>query len=411
MSQTDNANKAKQLLERALDYDFGRNGMPHDPKKAVEYYIKSLEIAESGVAHYNLAMSYLQGDGVEKDEEKGYDHLLKAYKIGSSSAAFYIARCYETGQGTSIDFPKAARFYRDAIKRGHIAAAYKLGLLTKNGKGVEKDPSEAFRLFGIAAKSDEKSVKPEWLYEYAHCFFIGFGTTKNPAAGIDMMRRAAEAGNADAQYAMANAYAFGHGVAKNESEHKQWLAKAANNGNMFAQFERGEDLAEAAPQLAIKFFQRAASQGHVLAQVRLQELETEVENSKVESLVKQAEQGYRRAQFELGMRYLHGEGVSQNNRRGFDWLSEAAEQGDKNALAELGWCYLEGVGVPRPNAMRAFVCFEEAAGPIKSSTNRRALEGLYHCFSKGEGTRRDRDLADEIKYKLDLNALSGGMLW
>lgn len=402
------AQKQKQdgekYLQTALDYDFGQNGKQKNAKEAVKYYIKCLEIMESGLAYFNLALSYLKGDGVEVDKRHGYKLMWKAHHAGFPKASFYLASCFEKGKDCTVDVVQAAKLYRAASQKGHLEATFKLGLLTKEGNGVDKNPSEAFRLFGIAAKSDEKSVKPEWLYEYAHCFFIGLGTAKNPAAGIDMMRRAAEAGNADAQYAMANAYAFGHGVPKNESEHKQWLAKAASNGNMFAQFERGEDLAEAAPQLAIKFFQRAASQGHVLAQVRLQELETEVENAKVESLVKQAEQGNRHAQFELGMRYLQGKGVTQNSRRGFDWLSEAAEHGNMDALAELGWCYLEGVGVSRPNSRRAFACFEKAAGPIKKSKNRRALRGLLHCYRQGIGTERDRSVASDIE--LQLNYLS-----
>lgn len=44
-----------------------------------------------------------------------------------------------------------------------------------------------------------------------------------------------------------------------------------------------------------------------------------------------AEQGYAKAQFELGVSYAEGQGLKQDNVRAFMWLSLAAAQGHENA--------------------------------------------------------------------------------
>lgn len=44
-----------------------------------------------------------------------------------------------------------------------------------------------------------------------------------------------------------------------------------------------------------------------------------------------AEQGYAKAQFELGASHASGQGLKQDDRRALMWLSLAAEQGHENA--------------------------------------------------------------------------------
>lgn len=399
--------KGRQFLEQALDYDFGRNGKSKDATKAVEYYEKCLGVMESGLAYYNLALSYLNGDGVNKDKKKGYSLMWKSEQMGYPSASFYLAKLFEADEDGEADFSKAAELYKHAVDNGHIEAAYRLGLLLKKGNGVERNPDEAFRMFGIAVNADAESIKPEYLYEYAMCHFRGVGTKECPANGIDAMRKAAEAGYADAQFEMAQAYECGWGVEKDNRKRWEWMRRAADGGNMDAEFQYGEYLLPKSPESAIEYLQRAAWKNHAMAEALLLEAKEKATKAEVETLTGQAENGLMKAQYKLGMMYLKGDKVKRNTRLGFDWLSEAANQGDVKALAELGWCYLEGVGVPRPNPNRAFDCFSEAAGSIKSSKNTSALKGLYECYSKGLGTERDRKLASDIKFRLDILRLYG----
>ena len=58
-----------------------------------------------------------------------------------------------------------------------------------------------------------------------------------------------------------------------------------------------------------------------------------------------AEQGDADAQFNLGMVYWDGEGVSQDIKAAMKWFTLAAEQGDADAQNILGVMYDEGEGV------------------------------------------------------------------
>ena len=58
-----------------------------------------------------------------------------------------------------------------------------------------------------------------------------------------------------------------------------------------------------------------------------------------------AEQGYARAQSNLGVMYENGNGVLQDNKTAVKWYTLAAEQGYARAQSNLGNAYFKGEGV------------------------------------------------------------------
>ncbi len=91
--------------------------------------------------------------------------------------------------------------------------------------------------------------------------------TRNAAKTFEQVKKAAEQGNASAQYDLGLHYADGRGVAKNDAEAAKWYLKAATQGNANAQFELGymyengkgiaKDVAE-----AFKWYQKSSAQGN-----------------------------------------------------------------------------------------------------------------------------------------------------
>ena len=65
---------------------------------------------------------------------------------------------------------------------------------------------------------------------------------------------------------------------------------------------------------------------------------------------KAAEQGYAHAQFSLGFLYDHGHGVLENDAEAFKWYRKAAEQGYADAQYNLGNMYDKGRSVPEDKA-------------------------------------------------------------
>src|SRR5471032_1363162 len=82
-------------------------------------------------------------------------------------------------------------------------------------------------------------------------------------------------------------------------------------------------------------------------------------------LGKAVEQGDLGAQSNLGILYLHGEGVKQDHAEAIKLFREAAEQGIAPAQANLANCYANGSGVPQDWAEAYFwwsVSFQKGEG-------------------------------------------------
>lgn len=146
---------------------------------------------------------------------------------------------------------------------------------------------------------------------------------------IDEIEKAAEDGDAEAQYLLAIAYNAGEGIAADPERVAYWLRRAATRG-------------------------------------------------------------FSRAQFAYGQRLYWGwEGAEINKAEGFDWWLVAAENGNASAMLEIGNTYLYGrEGVPGKDLTKAEEYFNQALslGAIEAET---ALGRLY--TTKAEEARKAGD--------------------
>ena len=60
--------------------------------------------------------------------------------------------------------------------------------------------------------------------------------------------------------------------------------------------------------------------------------------------LKAADEGNARAMNNLGLCYLNGYGVGQNDNEAFKWFSKGAEAGNLTAMTNVGFCYEFGRG-------------------------------------------------------------------
>ena len=70
-----------------------------------------------------------------------------------------------------------------------------------------------------------------------------------------------------------------------------------------------------------------------------------INSENLERIRELAEQGDANEQFNLGMKYLQGNGVAQDHAIAAKWLRKAAEQGETTAQCMLGAMYADGLGV------------------------------------------------------------------
>lgn len=97
-----------------------------------------------------------------------------------------------------------------------------------------------------------------------------------------------------------------------------------------------------------------------------------------------ADQGYAGAQYNLGVMYDNGEGVSENVAEAAKWYRRAADQGHALAQYNLGLMHDNGEGVPENDA-EAVKWYRRAAAQGRA----KAQGHLGRMYALGEGVPED----------------------
>lgn len=290
-------------------------------------------------AQYELGEMYHGGIGVENDHAQAAQWFTLAAEQGHDDALLildYIAaeqgdaeRQYEMGRMFDVEMWDERKFnafssfewygifdevmtiqncevlaeiwYRRAAEQGHVKAQRELGLLnTDRGDIVDEDIE----------------------------------------AGTDLLTRAAECGDAEAQYRLGRMHS------RSEQILKYILKRRDSNGE--------EALQEYYAQ-AVQWYRRAAEQGHV------------------------------KSQYQLGLMYDLGLGVSEDGAQAVQWFRRAAEQGYVEAQYHLGFMYDTGKGVPEIGAQEAAQWYNRAAEWGLAE----AQYALSQMYEKGDGVQAD----------------------
>ena len=137
-----------------------------------------------------------------------------------------------------------------------------------------------------------------------------YHSNKAYANALDSCLRAAEQGDADAQYNLGRMYQNGYGVAQDDAEAAKWFHKAAEQEHALGQNRLGlmyyygqgvnKDYAEAA-----KWIRKIAEQGNVSGQ------------------------------YNLGFMYYYGQGVNKDYAEAAKWIRKAAARGHAGAKRML----------------------------------------------------------------------------
>lgn len=237
----------------------GTNSFPRDPKRGV-YWLTQSANAGNICALNQLGLCYLGGEGVMKDDQLGFRLIKIAAERGLEVAMMNIAFLASNGRGTPVDYPLAAEFLHKAADLGNADAAYQLAQFYLHGWGVPQDKNHAFQFFqqasgagyaparaalarcyeeGIGTDVDLQTARKFWLYAAlnndavaARCvgerFLTGTGGFPvDPMKGRRYLLRAAEAGDAQAQYQLATCCTQGIGGPQNAMAGLKWLEKSA----------------------------------------------------------------------------------------------------------------------------------------------------------------------------------------
>lgn len=111
----------------------------------------------------------------------------------------------------------------------------------------------------------------------------------------------------------------------------------------------------------------------------------------MEELIKQADEGDDRAQYQLGLVYYNGDGINKNYRRAYCYFQKAADQGHAEAQFMLGEMLRSGKKIGK-DLKKAFEWYALASqqGHIPS---KHCLAGMVY---DGEGCKRDAKRGKEL---------------
>ncbi|MBP8168320.1 MAG: SEL1-like repeat protein [Azonexus sp.] len=277
----------------------------------------------------------------------------------------------EAGIDPLVDLDKAANWYEKAANQGNAEAQYRLAKLMEPGMFSDlfprtrlPDQTKAAEWMARAAQQDY----PDALLRLGDYHEQGAGVKQDRWAAFQSFKRAAELGNAKAQFVVGQKFFEGAPEDPPGKCTERYLSDAPNigKGNYFDQFDKPFCLADKNVAAAVEWWQKAAAQDNWEAQYELAWLYRSGDGvpkdatrafSLFEKVAKLADkkEGFTpivfNAQANLGVMFSLGEGVPKDDAKAIEWYRRAATSGSSMAQGNLGVAYLRGEGVAKDNVL------------------------------------------------------------
>jgi len=235
-----------------------------DYVKAVNWFRKAVASGNTD-AYFNLGQAYSKGEGVTQDYAEAAKWYRKGADTGNRLAQNTLGDLYSKGEGVTQDYAEAAKWYRKGADAGDAEAQFKLGIMYYKGQGLPQDYKLAYMWINLSASM---SV-PNFTWE-SHKIRAGardvvqakltqdeldeaerLGTAWRPtvimppsiprltgvkaidkpreyAEAVRRYRKAADMGDAKAQFNLGRMYAEGKGVTQDYVLAYMWINLSAS---------------------------------------------------------------------------------------------------------------------------------------------------------------------------------------
>ena len=263
-----------------------------NPKdKATQLQEKALQ--GDAQAAFELGEMHASGVGLPQNNTEAVRWYRIAAEKGNIKAQSLIGTAYHRGIGFAIDDIQATQWLNKAAEQMDPLAQFQLGEGFESGWVGQKDNAEAYKWYLLSAsqgytKANKKVTsiendltKDQRVDGQKRALEFRTERVKKETGSIDLMIKASQAGDPEAQYKLGAAYSFGNGLPKNDIASVEWLTRAAQQGQNEAQFElglhylNGEGVASSEIE-AYTWWSVAADKGHIRAQASLDNLEKKI---------------------------------------------------------------------------------------------------------------------------------------
>ncbi len=178
-----------------------------------------------------LAIYYLEGTGIERDEAKAFDLFSEAAQLDHAEAQSNLALLYESGRGVLPDVEKALFWLQKSAEGNYAPAQRVLAGKFLFGNGLDQDNEKG--LYWLKKSADQGDVPS--LYYTGMAYLQGDIVPVDPISGVAYLEKAAAQNHSEAQYVLAFCYKNGRGVIKNINKAMELWEKAASQGHTGAQ--------------------------------------------------------------------------------------------------------------------------------------------------------------------------------
>jgi hypothetical protein len=259
---------------RLADAYLAGRGVSKDPARAAFWYEKAADAGDPA-AQNNLGYLYLTGTGVNRDEAEAAQWFARSLAGGSQEGKLNLALIYLKGAGQLRDVSLAISLLNQLAGKDNTRAEDVLGVMYLTGDGVREDPVVAEKWFLRSAKHGDahgqyamgalNSIEPghehnlpkaaEYLRRSADggyvraMYVLGFLLVnhpeipqKYPNEAVDVLTRAAEAGQWEASALLGVLARDGRGANPDLPTAFRWFVIEAKQGGSAAEASARQDL-------------------------------------------------------------------------------------------------------------------------------------------------------------------------
>jgi enhanced entry protein EnhC len=352
-------------------------------------WLKKAADQKNADAQYLLGSMLFNGDGVKKDTAAAVELLKKAAADQNKYAGSILGEYYLSLPRNHRNFKESLHWYEKSAQAGNAEAQNRLGQLYLTTWEDFSDPQKAVKWLTAAAGQGDKTAQLELAKMYA----AGTVVPKNLSKAFEWRLRLAEEGDANAQRQVGMMYFKGEGVTENKSLAVKWLTKAANNNDYIAKFkldsvkkawnnkkkvqQANGDKGIPTPKLIkisksqifqpkiemvnpdtipIRDFLKILGKleyGKDKPELMIPRPQFALPNDPLQQVsllyevMRQANLGYAKAQFQLGNMYELGIGVKADMAQAIEWYQKAAKLNYLKADYALAVFHLEGKGLDK----------------------------------------------------------------
>lgn len=203
--------------------------------------------------------------------ESKFDDCLALASAGDAAAQYAVGRAYLLGSGIEKNDIEGDEWIEKSALQNYVEAQYFLGLQMESRFHNELEPSleKAVHWFTKAAEAGNADAQ----YSLALIFISNKSVAQNVDDAIKWFKKSADNKNAEAALYLYDLYSKGTDVTKDDAEALRWLMKAAELGSRDAQTQLGVNLlygldgAVKNEAEALKWLLKAGQQGVAEAQV------------------------------------------------------------------------------------------------------------------------------------------------